>query len=115
MSNDNIVSVGGTRFRVQDITFKGARKQSEILNEIEVEEKEKQVVQAPTSCTPEQVKTYLSDLAKVSEDNAQKRVLLSACKMIEELMRSKDELRYLRNKVETLTALDDDTPDDIEE
>ena len=44
-------------FRVEDITFKGARRQCEIDNEIEHEEGENtQDVKAPVSLTPEQVK-----------------------------------------------------------
>ena len=45
-------------FRVDDITYHGARRQSEIENEIEHEEVVEEEVKAPVSLTPEQIKEF---------------------------------------------------------
>ena len=86
-------------FRVEDITFRNARRQSEILNEVDnQEEVVEDDIKAPVSLTPEQVKMfYLSKIA-VSKDSNEKRVYAQTIKWIDELLETKRKLILLESK-----------------
>lgn len=73
-------------FKVQDITFRGARKQSEIDKEIEHEEPVEQEVKAPVSLTPEQIKDFYTAKIKASHDSNEKRVYSHTIKCLDELV-----------------------------
>ncbi len=62
------------QFRVEDITFKGARRQSEILKEMGETPKETAVSGVPVSMTPEQVKQFYLSRAEET-DNMRERAL----------------------------------------
>lgn len=100
-------------FKVEDITFRGARKQSEILNEIEQEEVPEEEVQAPVSLTPEQVKDYYKAKIIVAKDSNEKRVYSQTIKWIDELTETKKKLFALEAK--QVIENDDGTGDSIEE
>lgn len=100
-------------FKVEDITFRGARKQSEILNEIEQEEVPEEEVQAPVSLTPEQVKDYYKAKIIVAKDSNEKRVYSQTIKWIDELTETKKKLFALEAK--QVIENDDGTGDNIEE
>ena len=100
-------------FRVEDITFKGARKQSEILNEIEQEDIPEEEVKAPVSLTPEQVKQFYVDKIQVARDSNEKRVYSQTIKWIDELLETKKKLFALEAK--EVVENDDGTADDIQE
>lgn len=100
-------------FKVEDITFRGARKQSEILNEIEQEEVPEEEVQAPVSLTPEQVKDYYKAKIIVAKDSNEKRVYSQTIKWIDELTETKKKLFALEAK--QVVENDDGTGDSIEE
>ena len=85
-------------FRVEDVTFKNARRQSEIESELEGEDLQVGDVQIPTSLTPEQVKEYfLLKSQNVSEKES--RVFLQAVKMIDELLETRKKLFNLESKI----------------
>lgn len=86
------------RFRTEDVTFRHARRQSEIDNEIEHEEEPEQVVKPPVSLTPEQVMDfYKAKIAKTSDSN-EKRVYSQTIIWIKDLLATKKALLALREK-----------------
>ena len=102
------------RFRVEDITYHGARKQSEIENEIEREEEPEQEIKAPVSMTPEQViEFYKAKIANTSDSN-EKRVYSQTIVWIKELQSTKKELVSLREK-EIVRSEEDKEVTDIED
>lgn len=102
------------RFRVEDITYRGARKQSEIENEIEREEEPEQEIKAPVSMTPEQVmEFYKAKIANTSDSN-EKRVYSQTIVWIKELQSTKKELVSLREK-EIIRSEEDKEVTDIED
>lgn len=101
-------------FRVEDITFKNARQQSEILKEIEQEEGvETTSVQAPVSLTPEQVKAFYMLKITATTDSNEKRVYAQTIRWIDELLDTKKKLFALEAK--EVVENDDGTADSIEE
>ena len=100
-------------FRVEDITFKGARRQCEIENEIEREEETEDDVQAPVSLTPEQVKSFYMTKIANAKDSNEKRLYSQTIKWIDELLETKKKLFALENK--EVVVNDDGTADSIEE
>lgn len=86
-------------FKVEDITFKHARRQSEIVNEIEPEEYEENDVKAPVSLTPEQVKDFYKKKIEVARDSNEKRVYSQTIKWIDELLGVKKKLFLLEEKI----------------
>lgn len=85
-------------FKVYDVTFKNARRQSEIENEIEKEEHEEVKVTPPVSMTPEQVKDFFKTKIKVVSDSNEKRVYSQTIRWIDELLATKKELTALKEK-----------------
>lgn len=100
-------------FRVEDITFKGARKQSAILDEIEPVEIQEEEVKAPVSLTPEQVKQFYINKIAVARDSNEKRVYAQTISWIDELLETKKKLFALESK--EVVNNDDGTADDIQE
>lgn len=100
-------------FRVEDITFRGARKQCEIDNEIEREEIVEEDVKAPVSLTPEQVKDFYKQKINKSKDSNEKRVYAQTIKWIDDLLETKKKLFSLESK--EVIENDDGTADSIEE
>ena len=88
-------------FRVEDITFKNARRQSEILNEIEtVEDNVEDNIKAPVSLTPEQVIEFYNEKIKVARDSNERRVYARTINWIKELLETKRKLIILESKEE---------------
>ena len=83
-------------FRVDDITYHGARRQSEIENEIEHEEVVEEEVKAPVSLTPEQIKEFYKKKILVSRDSNEKRVYSQTIRWIKDLQSTKKELIAIR-------------------
>ena len=97
MRNNVTTTMNG--FRVEDITFKGARRQCEIDNEIEHEDGENiNDVQAPVSLTPEQVKSFYMLKITNSKDSNEKRVYAQTIRWIDELLDTKKKLFALEAK-----------------
>lgn len=106
-------------FRTEDITFRNARQQSEILkemgdqNEGDQNEGEEQSVQAPVSLTPEQVKAFYMLKITATTDSNEKRVYAQTIRWIDELLETKKKLFALEAK--EVVENDDGTADSIEE
>lgn len=102
-----------SHFRVEDVTFKKARKQSEIDRELGVEPTlNTEDVEAPVSLTPEQIKSFYEKKIQATEDQAQKRVYAQTIRWIDELQKVKVEL--YQYKAKELRGVDTDTPNDIQ-
>ena len=100
-------------FRVEDITFKSARRQSQIESEIDTEEIVEDNIKAPVSLTPEQVKSFYTQKIEVARDSNEKRVYSQTIKWIDELLETKKKLFALESKEVTENEGTDST-DDIE-
>lgn len=96
MSNN--MTTTKNHIRVQDVTFRNARRQSEIDNEVEKEDKIEQYVTPPVSLTPEQVKAFYMLKIKVASDSNEKRVYSQTIEWINELLDTKKKLNALEEK-----------------
>ena len=104
----------GKNFRVENITYQHARKQSEIENEIEREEEPVQDVKPPVSLTPEQViEFYKAKIADTSDSN-EKRVYSQTITWIKDLLTTKKELLAIREK-EIARGEEDKDTEEIED
>lgn len=112
MSRNNVTTTQNG-FRVEDITFKGARRQCEIDKEIDTVEEDEVEVKAPVSLTPEQVKMFYVAKIAVAKDSNEKRVYAQTIKWIDELIDTKKKLFALEAK--EVVENDDGTADSIEE
>lgn len=110
MSNNMTTTLKG--FRVEDITFKNARRQCEIDKEIDNPEDEEGVVKAPISLTPEQIKDFYRMKISLSKDSNEKRVYSQTIDWIDELSEVKKKLFLLESK--EVVENNDGTGDDIE-
>lgn len=99
-------------FRTEDITFRNARLQSAILDEMEQEELPEDDVRAPVSLTPEQVKAFYMLKITSARDSNEKRVYAQTIKWINELLETKKKLFVLEAK--EVVENDDGTADSIE-
>ena len=102
-------------FRVEDITFKKARRQSEIDKENGVVTPQNEdEVEAPKSVTPEQLINYYEQCIEVTEDLQKKRVFSTTIRMIRELLEARTKLVAYRQK-ELREVVNEETPNDIQE
>ena len=112
--NSTITSKNG--FRVEDVTFKKARMQNEILNEgVSDTSCEPVEVKVPESLTPEQVKQYLAESVKSMEDtNKKKKVYAQMFNWINELLELRKKIR--KYELDEMRRRDSsETPSDIQE
>lgn len=73
-------------FRVEDVSFRNPRKQSEVAKEIAAERGiSEQSISAPVSLTPEQVKAFYAAKRAETYDTNEKRVYDLTIKWIDEL------------------------------
>ena len=94
----NDVTTTRNGFRVEDITFKNARRQCEIDNEVEKSEETEDSIQAPVSLTPEQVKSFYMLKIASAKDSNEKRVYAQTIRWIDELLDTKKKLFALEAK-----------------
>ena len=95
-------------FRVEDITFRNARQQSEILREMGEEVIEDgDNIKAPVSLTPEQVKSFFQSKIAVAKDSNEKRLYSQTIVWIDELLETKKKLIALEAK-ESLVKKDEE-------
>ena len=109
----NDVTTTRNGFRVEDITFKNARRQCEIDNEVEKSEETEDSIQAPVSLTPEQVKSFYMLKIASAKDSNEKRVYAQTIRWIDELLDTKKKLFALESK--EVKDNDDGTADSIDE
>lgn len=110
MANNMTTTRNG--FRVEDITFKNARQQSQILNEMDCIEESEESVRVPISLTPEQVKDFYKSKIELAKDSNEKRLYSQTINWIDELSEVKKKLFLLESK--EVVENDDGTGDDIE-
>ena len=108
----NDVTTTRNGFRVEDITFKNARRQCEIDNEVEKSEETEDSIQAPVSLTPEQVKSFYMLKIASAKDSNEKRVYAQTIRWIDELLDTKKKLYALEAK--EVKENDDETADSID-
>ena len=108
----NDVTTTRNGFRVEDITFKNARRQCEIDNEVEKSEETEDSIQAPASLTPEQVKSFYMLKIASAKDSNEKRVYAQTIRWIDELLDTKKKLFALEAK--EVKENDDGTSDSID-
>ena len=88
-------------FRVEDITFRHARKQSQILDELPQEQIESgNTAQVPVSMTPEQVISYFESIVDTTRDAHEKKLYTTVIKWIEELFELRKKLLSVEQKLE---------------
>ena len=111
---NNVTTVARSGFRVEDVTFRGARQQSAILNEgVNDVEVNPEKVEVPKSLTPEQVKKYLLKSIQSSNNEDEKRVFAQIVKWIDELSEAKKKLISI--ELEDMKRRDSEqTSEDIE-
>lgn len=88
-------------FRTEDITFKGARKQSAVEDELRAENPdlfEEDIVEVPISLTPEQVINFYKQKIDKATDSNEKRLYSQTIKWINELADVKKQLLLLEAK-----------------
>lgn len=108
----NDVTTTRNGFRVEDITFKNARRQCEIDNEVEKSEETEDSIQAPVSLTPEQVKSFYMLKIASAKDSNEKRVYAQTIRWIDEMLDTKKKLFALEAK--EVKENDDGTADSID-
>lgn len=108
----NDVTTTRNGFRVEDITFKNARRQCEIDSEVEKSEETEDSIQAPVSLTPEQVKSFYMFKIASAKDSNEKRVYAQTIRWIDELLDTKKKLFALEAK--EVKENDDGTADSID-
>ena len=108
----NDVTTTRNGFRVEDITFKNARRQCEIDNEVEKSEETEDSIQAPVSLTPEQVKSFYMLKIASAKDSNEKRVYAQTIRWVDELLDTKKKLFALEAK--EVKENDDGTADSID-
>lgn len=113
MSRNNVTTTQNG-FRVEDITFRGARRQCEIDKEIDMLEESEVEVKAPISLTPEQVKEFYVSKINVARDSNEKRLYSQTIKWINELLETKKKLFALEAK-KASEVKDETGIDEIEE
>lgn len=116
MSNPNMTTAYGGHFPVHDITFKNARRQSEVAREIAEERGDNTTpdgVTVPVSLTPEQVKKFLTAKCEVVEPN-ERRVYQQAIRWIDELLDTRKkltalEMKQVKDNTDTANDIEGDT------
>lgn len=108
---NNITTTGN--IKVEDITFKHARRQSEIEKEIEdYREENNRVIQVPISMTPEQLLKFYTESLNSTQDHNLKRVYRHTIMCLEDLARYRKE--HVARITEELKLKEiESTPDDI--
>ena len=87
-----------SKFPVIDITFKGARKQCEIDNEIGTENKTEEQIYIPVSYTPEQLVQFYEDKSLKTLNIAEKKVYEKTIELIKDYQTVKKALVNLELK-----------------
>ena len=100
-------------FRVEDITFKGMRRQSEIDKETFHNEESSLEITAPVSLTPEQVKSFYESKISQTVDTREKRVYGQTIKWIDDMLEYRKKLIAI--EVKQSEVKDENTVEDIEE
>lgn len=107
----NNVTTTRNGFRVEDITFRGMRRQSEINNEIFQNNEEVSEVNAPISLTPEQVKAFYRDKISQVKNTKEVRVYEQTIKWIDDMLEYRKKLVSI--EVKQVEVKDENPVEDI--
>lgn len=88
----NITTARGGMFRVEDVTFHNARKQSEVAKELGFAEETSDKVELPTSLTPEQLIKYYKECADNTNVTKEKVAYSQTSKYLQEYLELKQKL-----------------------
>lgn len=103
-------------FRVEDVTFRGARQQSAILDEIgENEETETGEIKVPVSLTPEQVKSFFEAKSDATNNGKEKKLYAQTIRWIDELLETKKKLIATEEKLETYIRVNKENSEETED
>ena len=91
----------GKGFKVEDITFRGMRKQSEI-EEMVYERNTSEGVIVPTSFTPEQVKDFLRAKSENVRSEKEKSLYKHLIDILDLFLESRIKINVLENEIEKL-------------
>ncbi len=94
---NNMTTTEGA-FRVENVSFKRARKQSEILKERQPESVSDSTTDVPVSLTPEQVKNFYSIKANGTLNMGEKRLYEQTIKWIDELFELRKKVAFIEAK-----------------
>lgn len=95
----NNVTTTRNGFRVEDITFKNARRQCEIDKELgDNREVREDNVKAPISLTPEQIKNFYNDKISVTTDPNERKVYQQTIRWIDDMLETRKKLIALESK-----------------
>ena len=89
-------------FKVEDITFHKARRQSAIENEIETPDTTEGNVTVPVSKTPESIKKFLQDKIEATKNVREKEVFEYLIKTIDTLADTRKHLKDTQNELDKL-------------
>lgn len=99
---------------VVDCTFRGGRKQSDILKEVDIPEVEEKEPNPPASLTSEQLENYCIQQIASTGNQQKRRVFAKLIQIIKEHGEMKTKLRAYKLK-ELKDSEIEETPDDIQE
>ena len=99
-------------FVTEDVTFKNARRQSDILKEVESEQIIDNEVEAPISLTPEQLIDYYLKCIQSTGDQSKRRIFAQTIKWIVELQETKKKLKQYKLK-EMRESAGTELPEDL--
>lgn len=102
------------KHEVIDVTFKGGRKQSDILKEVDLPVEQENEPTPPASLTSEQLENYCIQCIASTGDQQKRRVFAKLIQVIKEHEEMKKELRAYKLK-ELRDSNIEETPDDIQE
>ncbi len=110
------VTTTSNLFRVEDVTFKGARTQNQVLKDLEEKygsdsDAVSGSVSVPNSLTPEQVKTFYSSKIEGTNNPQEKKLYTQTIRWIDELLETKKKLVALELKYKENS--EEDESDDI--
>lgn len=107
----NMTTTGN--IRVEDITFRGARQQKKVIEEIAERHGDTTdstgSVTVPMSLTPEAVKTFYAEKIVETRDVNEKKIYTQTIRWIDECIETKKKLVALELKYQTT----EESPDDI--
>lgn len=101
--------------RVQDVTFKKARRQCEIEKELGIEAEKKESVEIPNSFTVEQMITYCQNVINLTTETRTKVYYGQMIRYLRELEELRKYKMQKEREVEKELAGRDNIPDDIQQ
>lgn len=102
------------KHEVIDCTFRGGRKQSDMLKEVDIPIEQEKEPELPISLTTEQMTRYCLQTIHSTQDQQKRRVFAEFLRIIEENTTMKAQLQKYKLR-ELREQEKEETPDDIQE